>query len=171
LAAVGAHDTAYQLLTQQECPSWLYPVTMGATTIWERWDSLLPDGRVNPGQMTSFNHYALGAVADWLHRTVAGLAPAAPGYRRLMIAPRPGGGLTHAEAAHETPYGRAEVGWVRVGDSLTVDVIVPPGTTALVRLPDQAGPPLEISSGHHAFTCTFRPPEDDPVTPRLGRHP
>ncbi len=171
LAAVGAHDTAYQLLTQQECPSWLYPVTMGATTIWERWDSMLPDGRVNPGQMTSFNHYALGAVADWLHRTVAGLAPAAPGYRRLMIAPRPGGGITHAEAAHETPFGRAEVRWVRVGDSLTVDVIVPPGTTALVRLPDEAGPPLEIGSGHHAFTCTFRPPEDDPATPRLGGHP
>ncbi len=60
---------------ERSCPSWLYPVTMGATTIWERWDSLLPDGSVNPGQMTSFNHYAFGAVADWLHRTVAGLAP------------------------------------------------------------------------------------------------
>ena len=66
---------------------------MGATTIWERWDSLLPDGTVNPGEMTSFNHYALGAVADWLHRTVAGLAPAAPGYRRSDHAPPPGGGL------------------------------------------------------------------------------
>ena len=88
LAHAGALDTAYRLLLQRECPSWLYPVTMGATTIWERWDSLLPDGTVNPGEMTSFNHYALGAVADWLHRTVAGLAPAAPGYRRLRIAPR-----------------------------------------------------------------------------------
>ena len=69
---------------------------MGATTIWERWDSMLPDGSVNPGEMTSFNHYALGAVADWLHRRVAGLAPAAPGYRRVLVRPRPGGGLTHA---------------------------------------------------------------------------
>jgi len=109
LCDVGAHDTAYHLLMQRECPSWLYPVTMGATTVWERWDSMLPDGRVNPGEMTSFNHYALGAVADWLHRTVAGLAPGAPGYRRLVVAPRPGGGLTHAAASHETPYGRADV--------------------------------------------------------------
>ena len=74
---------AYRLLMERACPSWLYPVTMGATTIWERWDSMLPDGSVNPGEMTSFNHYALGAVGDWLHRTVAGLAPAEPGYRRI----------------------------------------------------------------------------------------
>ena len=84
---------------------------MGATTIWERWDSMLPDGSINPGDMTSFNHYAFGAVADWLHRTVAGLAPAAPGYRRLRIAPRPGPGITSAAATHETPYGTAAVAW------------------------------------------------------------
>ena len=89
LADAGHRYAAERLLLQTECPSWLYPVTMGATTVWERWDSLLPDGSVNPGEMTSFNHYALGAVADWLHRTVAGLAPDAPGYRRLRIAPRP----------------------------------------------------------------------------------
>ena len=74
------------------CPSWLYPVTMGATTVWERWDSMLPDGSINPGEMTSFNHYALGAVADWLHRRVAGLAPAAPGYREIEVRPLPGRG-------------------------------------------------------------------------------
>ena len=66
---------------------------MGATTIWERWDSMLPDGSINPGEMTSFNHYALGAVADWMHRVVGGIAPAAPGYARVRIAPQPGGGL------------------------------------------------------------------------------
>ena len=88
---------------------------MGATTIWERWDSMLPDGSINPGDMTSFNHYALGAVADWLHRTVAGLALSSPGYRTFTVAPRPGGGLTHASAAHQTPYGRAEVAWTRNG--------------------------------------------------------
>ena len=109
LTRTGHTDTAYRLLLQQECPSWLYPVTMGATTIWERWDSLLPDGMVNPSGMTSFNHYALGAVADWLHGTVAGLAPAEPGYRRLRVEPRPGGGLTHANARLRTPYGLAEV--------------------------------------------------------------
>ena len=111
LCAVGEYEAAYRLLTQRQCPSWLYPVTMGATTIWERWDSLLPDGSVNPGEMTSFNHYALGAVADWLHRTVAGLAPAAPGYRRIEIRPVPGGDLTYARARHRTPYGFAECSW------------------------------------------------------------
>ena len=96
LTSAGAVDDAYQLLRQTECPSWLYPVTMGATTVWERWDSMLPDGSVNPGEMTSFNHYAFGAVADWMHRVIGGLAPAAPGYRELRIEPRPGGGLTWA---------------------------------------------------------------------------
>jgi alpha-L-rhamnosidase len=79
LSRAGEVDVAYNLLLQRECPSWLYPVTMGATTIWERWDSMRPDGTINPGEMTSFNHYALGAVADWLQRSVGGLAPAAPG--------------------------------------------------------------------------------------------
>ncbi len=162
LTAIGEPDVAYRLLMQRECPSWLYPVTMGATTIWERWDSMLPDGQVNPGQMTSFNHYALGAVADWLHRTVAGLAPADPGYRRILVAPHPGGGLTHAAAAHETPYGRAEVQWRRAGSSLILDVTIPPGATALVQLPDQTDAPVEVGTGRHTFTCAFRAPEDDP---------
>src|SRR5205823_4185399 len=106
LTHAGALDDAYQLLLQKKCPSWLYPVTMGATTIWERWDSMLPDGSINQGEMTSFNHYAFGAVADWMHRVVGGLAPA-PGYRRLMVAPRPGGKLSAARTTHLTPYGRA----------------------------------------------------------------
>ena len=102
LVDAGFVDDAYHLLLQTQCPSWLYPVTMGATTVWERWDSLLPDGSINRTEMTSFNHYALGAIADFLHRVVAGLAPAEPGYRKLLVRPRPGGGLTHAErhAAH-----------------------------------------------------------------------
>jgi alpha-L-rhamnosidase len=159
LTAVGADDTAYRLLMQRECPSWLYPVTMGATTIWERWDSMLPDGTVNPGEMTSFNHYALGAVADWLHRRVAGLVPAAPGYRRILVRPRPGGGLTHASAAHDSPYGRVEVAWRRSGDELQVDVTVPPGATALVQLPDPSFAPVDMGSGRRTFTCAF--PETD----------
>jgi alpha-L-rhamnosidase len=163
LVAAGREDVAYRLLMQQGCPSWLYPVTMGATTIWERWDSLLPDRRVNAGQMTSFNHYALGAVADWLHRTVAGLAPATPGYHHMLVAPHPGGGLTHATAAHETPYGRAEVRWRRTGGSLAVDVTLPPGTTALVQLPEPGWRPVEVAGGHHVFSCSFRPPDEDPV--------
>ena len=90
LTSAGAIDDAYQLLLQKDCPSWLCPVTMGATTIWERWDSVLPDGSVNPGEMTSLNHYAFGAVADWMHRVLGGLAPGAPGYRVINVAPQPG---------------------------------------------------------------------------------
>ncbi|WP_329075002.1 alpha-L-rhamnosidase C-terminal domain-containing protein [Streptomyces niveus] len=101
----GHIEVAYRLLTQTACPSWLYPVTMGATTIWERWDSLRPDGTLNPGGMTSFNHYALGAVADWLHRVVAGLDATAPGYHTITFRPRPGGGINWAKARHDTPYG------------------------------------------------------------------
>jgi alpha-L-rhamnosidase len=165
LCSVGAPDLAYHLLTQRECPSWLYPVTMGATTIWERWDSLLPDGTVNHGEMTSFNHYALGAVADWLHRVVGGLAPAAAGYRKLLIAPQPGGGLSGAETSHETPFGLAEVKWVREGEQLTVKVLVPAGTTAEIRLPDPRFQATEVGAGEHRFGCHFRPVTEDPSIP------
>jgi len=146
LAHTGHLHEAYRLLMQTECPSWLYPVTMGATTIWERWDSILPDGSINPGEMTSFNHYALGAVADWLHRTVAGLAPLAPGYRELDIRPQPGGGLTYARARHLTPYGPAECGWQIEDGALRVDLVVPPNATAQVTLPG-AETPLTVGSG------------------------
>ena len=149
LCDAGHTDSAYRLLMQRECPSWLYPLTMGATTIWERWDSIRPDGSVNPGQMTSFNHYAFGAVGDWLHRTVGGLAPASAGYRRLSIAPQPGGGLTSARSRHRTPYGIAEAGWRIDGEALHVHALVPPNTTAVVRLPGRDGPPVEVGSGHH----------------------
>ena len=155
LCSVGEVETAYRLLLQTECPSWLYPVTMGATTIWERWDSLLPDGSVNPGQMTSFNHYALGAVADWLHRTVAGLAPAAPGYRRIRICPVPGGGLTWARARHRTPYGPAECSWRIEDGSITVEVEIPPNTSAEVHLPGQPGDPLLVGSGRHRWSVPY----------------
>ena len=151
----GGHlDAAERLLTQTECPSWLYPVTQGATTVWERWDSLLPDGSVNPGEMTSFNHYALGAVADWLHRTVAGLAPADAGYRRLRIAPRPLAALDHASARHLTPYGEASVAWRRDGDRIVVTAVVPPNTTAEVDLPGAETEPAvrtTVGSGAHEW--------------------
>ena len=162
LCSVGEVAAAYRLLLQTECPSWLYPVTMGATTIWERWDSMLPDGSVNPGQMTSFNHYALGAVADWLHRTVAGLVPAAPGYRRITIRPTPGpagpGGaraLTWARASHRTPYGLASCSWRIADGSITVEIEVPPNTSAEVHLPGQGGDPILVGSGRHSWSVPY----------------
>ncbi|ELP63023.1 family 78 glycoside hydrolase catalytic domain [Streptomyces turgidiscabies] len=149
LTATGHTDAASRLLTQTECPSWLYPVTMGATTVWERWDSMLDDGSINPGQMTSFNHYALGAVADWLHRRVAGLAPMEPGYRVIHVSPVLLDDLDDASAWHETPYGRATAGWRREGDRVRFHVEIPPNTRGVVELP--GGARHEIGSGTHTW--------------------
>ncbi len=153
LSSTGGLAAAYDLLLERGCPSWLYPVTQGATTIWERWDSLLPDGRVNPGSMTSFNHYALGAVADWLHRVVAGLAPLTPGYREVRFAPRPGGGLTRAGARHRSPYGMVAISWEVVGDELTVETDLPTGTTGILDLEGRAPEPL--GPGRHRRTVAI----------------
>ncbi|MBT2551293.1 family 78 glycoside hydrolase catalytic domain [Arthrobacter sp. ISL-65] len=156
LSDEGQVEAAYRLLLQTECPSWLYPVAMGATTIWERWDSMLPDGTINPGDMTSFNHYALGAVADWMHRTVAGLAPADLASRKLLVRPLPGGGLTWAAARHETPYSEAAVRWEHDGGTFALSLTVPAGCTAAVSLPDGSGA-VEVGSGTHSFSCAFPP--------------
>jgi len=167
LCLAGEPELAYRLLLERGCPSWLYPVTMGATTIWERWDSMLPDGSINPGGMVSFNHYALGAVADWLHRVVAGLAPAAPGYRELLVRPLPGGGLTSAAAALDTPYGRASVQWRRAGGRFVLDVEVPCGAGATVHLPGQPEP-LHVRHGRHHWEVADIPAEPR-TTPTVVR--
>ncbi|MFE0588375.1 family 78 glycoside hydrolase catalytic domain [Micromonospora echinospora] len=162
LTRTGRPDLAYRLLLQTSCPSWLYPVTMGASTIWERWDSMLPDGSVNPGSMTSFNHYALGAVADWLHRSVAGLAPLAAGYRTISIAPVPTPDLTHAAATHRTPYGTASSRWRRAGGRLVVEADVPVGTTAVVHLPGTPDP-FTVGHGHHQWQVPDCPTSQPPT--------
>lgn len=154
LSATGQVQAAGRLLLQRECPSWLYPVRMGATTIWERWDSMLPDGTVNPGEMTSFNHYALGAVADWMHRVLGGLAPAAPGYRRILVAPRPIDGVDWAETALSTAHGRVAVSWNREADGIRLEVVVPPGVQAHVSLFDLDA---DVEAGTHLFHASYPP--------------
>jgi alpha-L-rhamnosidase len=149
LTNAGELATAYELLLQRENPSWLYPVTMGATTIWERWDSMLPDGSINPGDMTSFNHYALGAVADWLYQVVAGIRPAAPGYGRLLLQPTPGPGLDWARGALDTRHGRVECGWRRDGEGYEITAVVPEGVEADVVLPD--GSRCTVGAGTHVL--------------------
>jgi alpha-L-rhamnosidase len=159
LCSTGHYVAAYRLLKQQECPSWLYPVTMGATTIWERWDSMLPDGSINSGEMTSFNHYAFGAVADWMHRTIGGLTPAEPGYRCMEISPRPGGGLTHAQARHITPYGMAECSWEIEDGRLDLNVIIPANTTARITFPGSNAAPVEVGSGKWHWSVDYQDPD------------
>ncbi len=152
LSAVGDTATAYRLLTETACPSWLYPVTMGATTIWERWDSLLPDGSVNPGEMTSFNHYALGGVADWMHRTIGGISPDAPGYRSLRFSPIPGRGVTSANCSLRTPYGRAACEWSYEDGRMDLEIEVPPNTSAVVRRPGLDEEERLVLSGRHRWS-------------------
>ena len=115
LSDYGYLDEAYLLLNRKEYPSWLYPVTKGATTIWERWDGIKEDGSFQDAGMNSFNHYAYGAIGEWMYSVVAGIGidEAKPGYKHVVIAPRPGGELTYAKAAVESVYGRVCVG---VGD-------------------------------------------------------
>jgi len=153
LSATGHVDEAYRLLLQREVPSWLYSVTMGATTIWERWDSMLPDGTINPGQMTSFNHYALGAVADWMHRMIGGIAPLEPGYSKVLIKPQPGGGISWARSSLETRHGRISVAWSRADTGrMEVDVEIPAGLAAQLQLPGETT--QELASGRHHVTST-----------------
>ncbi|WP_231384068.1 alpha-L-rhamnosidase [Cellulomonas sp. URHD0024] len=153
LSSTGHLDRAYALLMQTACPSWLYMVGQGATTMWERWDSILPDGTVNPGDMTSFNHYALGSVADWLHGTVAGLRQSSPAGDVFDIAPRPGGGLSWAQAWLQTAFGRAEVTWKVDGGTVAITATVPIGARARVDL-GSAGI-VDLTAGHHELSTAL----------------
>jgi alpha-L-rhamnosidase len=137
LSRFGYVEEAYLLLNREEYPSWLYPVKQGATTIWERWDGQKPDGSFQTVEMNSFNHYAYGAIGDWMYRVMAGIDidEAAPGYKHILIQPRPGGGFTSVKASHETPYGRVASAWTLADARFELSVEVPANTRATVRLP------------------------------------
>ena len=149
LSENGYADDAYRMLQQTKCPSWLYAVSMGATTIWERWDSMLPDGTINPGKMTSFNHYALGAVCDWVYQVVGGIRPAAPGYAKVLVKPVPGEGITWARTRYDAPAGTVEVAWQLRDGAFKLTVELPAGLPATVVLPD--GSSYEVAGGIHQF--------------------
>ncbi|MBW6537139.1 MAG: glycoside hydrolase family 78 protein [Mariniphaga sp.] len=133
----GYEDLAFMLLNRKEYPSWLYPVTQGATTIWERWDGQKPDGTFQNAGMNSFNHYAYGAIGEWLYNYVAGIQIDSdnPGYKHFFLAPHPGGGLTHAKAEFKSMYGNIKSDWKVEGDQMVYDVTIPANTTATVTLP------------------------------------
>ncbi|WP_406437305.1 glycoside hydrolase family 78 protein [Streptomyces sp. NBC_01613] len=165
LTHTGHMAEAYRLLLNTDCPGWLYQVAHGATTMWERWDAIRPDGTVNLDQamMLSFNHYAYGAVAAWLYEAVAGLRATAPGHRTIEIAPRPGGELTSGAASISTPYGTASVAWSIHGTALTVDAALPPGTTGRFLPPEgwhSTTPIGLLGSGHHRMVLNPVSPGD-----------
>jgi alpha-L-rhamnosidase len=181
LVEFGHVDECYLMLLRRDVPSWLYQVRAGGTTVWERWDAIRPDGSIHPGTMTSpqdlpdsgdahmlsFNHYAYGAVVDWVYRHVAGIAPdrERPGYRHVLLAPKPGRGIDWANAAIETSYGRAAIGWRLEGDTLVADVELPFGTTGEFTAPATGGSTVTVDGqmahtvvplepGHHTVVVT-----------------
>lgn len=158
LADNGRADAAYQMLTCTDCPSWLYEVVSGATTIWERWDGLDENGQCPIGDdgtdlMISYNHYASGAVGDFLYRRIAGIEAIEPGYRTSRIAPLMGGGIEAASGSVETPYGRLSCSWTLKEGVFSIDIEVPLGTSCELVLPD--GTVRTMASGAHAVRCVL----------------
>ncbi|MBQ1490683.1 MAG: hypothetical protein IIZ39_01880, partial [Blautia sp.] len=145
LCDIGRSDVAYRLLYQTKCPSWLYEVEAGATTLWESWGAISEDGTVST---YSYNHYAFGCVGEWMYRRIGGLTATSPAYRSFRVSPDFTCGLTHAEVKEETPYGLAFVSWRRAGDTAMVSVHVPVGTKAEILLP---GITKEVGSGDYDF--------------------
>jgi alpha-L-rhamnosidase len=186
LTRYGYLDVAYELLLRDRYPSWLYPVTRGATTIWERWDGIRPDGSFQDPGMNSFNHYAFGAIGEWMVQVVAGIDvdPDRPGYKHTLIRPNPGGGFRKVSARYESLFGPVESTWEIAGGTMRLAVEIPPNTTGTVRLPgarvesaQEGGEPvttaggivwsrqdgndviLEVGSGRYQFVFPVHPPK------------
>lgn len=139
LSKFGYADVAYKLLLQDTYPSWLYPIKQGATTIWERWDGIRTDGSFEESSMNSYNHYAYGAIGDWMYQNIAGIQAAEPGYKKITIKPVLGGKLTWANAGYDCPYGHIESRWEITDGKLALTVIIPQNTTADIFVPDAQG--------------------------------
>lgn len=197
LSRYGKTDAAYTLLLQETFPSWLYPVKMGATTIWERWNGIRPDGTFEPASMNSFNHYAYGAIGDWMYRQMVGIDndEEGVGYKKIKIQPHVGGGFTHASATYITRYGKLQSGWKIENGRLTVEAEVPPNTTATIYVPAsrvasvmEGGKkvasgkdmrvgdlqngylPVQVGSGRYSFSSDWQPAvQNKDVTKNIGR--
>jgi alpha-L-rhamnosidase len=155
LERFGYLDLAYELLEQRAYPSWLYPITQGATTIWERWDGWTREKGFQDKGMNSFNHYAYGAVGDWMVSTVAGLEIAEPGYKKILFKPRPGGTLTSASARLLTGHGEASIAWELSEHTLRLALTVPAGSTAELSLPSGwKSPKTRLGPGTHRLTAS-----------------
>jgi alpha-L-rhamnosidase len=154
LADNGRADVAYKMLMNTKCPSWLYEVKAGATTIWERWDALDENGACMAGEdgtggMVSFNHYAFGAVGDFFYRRIVGIEASEGGYKSFSIRPLLGGGLTYAKGSVLTPYGKIASEWKLDGGRVEMNVEIPMGTTCKLVMP--SGEEHTLSSGKYSF--------------------
>jgi alpha-L-rhamnosidase len=184
LSRFGRAEVAYKLLHQKAWPSWLYAVTQGATTIWERWDGWTKENGFQDKGMNSFNHYAYGAIGSWLYAVVAGvdLDPETPGFKRIRLAPQPGGELTAARGTLQSPHGEILSTWKSHAGRFEWEVIVPANTTASARFPvpgkakitdgktslartagvsavksTTSAVTCELAAGHYKFTAAWKP--------------
>ncbi|MEV0740052.1 alpha-L-rhamnosidase [Streptomyces sp. NPDC050549] len=162
LTDTGHTDVAYRLLQQRSFPSWGYQIDRGSTTMWERWDSVRPDGSFQDPGMNSFNHYAYGSVGEWMYTNIAGISAGRPGYREIVIRPRPGGAVTTAQAMFTSVYGPVSTRWRQRSGRFTLTCTVPPNTTAEVWIP--ASTPNAVTHTHG----TYLRQEDDSTVYRVG---
>jgi alpha-L-rhamnosidase len=178
LTRTGHLAEAYLMLLRREIPSWLYQVERGATTVWERWDAIRADGSIHDGklslpdagesQMLSFNHYAYGAVIDWVYRTVAGLAPdpAAPGYRHVVLAPRPVAAIDAVSASISTGFGTVGVDWTtNDAGAFAARYRIPFGVTATFSPPAEDGSAFTVDGAEATGPITLGPGEHEVRVP------
>jgi alpha-L-rhamnosidase len=169
LSENGRLDLAYELLLKEDFPSWLYQVNRGATTVWEHWDGLKPDGTMWSPDMNSFNHYAYGAVVDWVFSVVGGIDTDGqrPGFARSILKPCPGPGIDWAETVYESGYGKIKLRWEISGGNMNISAEIPPNTDAKLifpgggphvtgGLPPEAGGGIILGSGRHEFTYPWK---------------
>ncbi|NKD28208.1 family 78 glycoside hydrolase catalytic domain [Enterococcus casseliflavus] len=149
LSENNQHALAGKVFLKEDYPSWLYAVNLGATTIWERWDSMKPDGSFDESGMNSFNHYAYGSIGDWMYQRLAGIRTLAPGYQKIMIKPEFIQGITWVKASYDSIYGEIAVHWTCEKQQITLDVTIPVGTTAEIHLPEKDV--VEVGSGVYHF--------------------
>ncbi len=150
LSENGLHELAGEIFMKEDFPSWFYAVKRGATTIWERWNSILPNGDFDTSGMNSLNHYAYGSIGSWLYEKVAGITALRPGYQKIQIKPYLTKGMTEAEASYESVYGRIKSAWSCRNGRITVDVEIPANTTAVICLPEREGE-ITVGSGTYHY--------------------
>ena len=150
LSEAGYTEAAYMLLFQNDFPSWLYEVDMGATTIWERWNSVLPDGKISGTGMNSLNHYTYGSIVQWMYEHICGVTLTAPGFKAFRIRPEFSKRFTHVSMRYHSPMGIIETGWEQTNVGYQVTVTVPFDTTAVLELPNRQ--PITLTPGRHAVT-------------------
>ncbi len=149
LSKAGRNDVAYRVLLQETYPGWLYSIRQGATTMWERWNSYSHEDGFGDAGMNSFNHYAYGAVGEWMYSVIAGIDALKPGFKQILIRPQPGGGLTWAKGMLESPYGVISTNWTLEDGIFELEAVIPPNTSALVELPN--GERQNVGPGEFQF--------------------